>query len=211
MPIGFGGSYFRTMGDGTRAEASRIEGATVGLLVRPEESSDDQAILEVQAAAFGDSVHIAALLTALRSNASRDGVISLVACLGHQIVGHVVLSPGRLDAPRQIVEVLTLSPLGVMPEYQGRGIGTHLIGEALRFADSAGAPLVFLEGDPTFYGTRGFERADQRGFRSPSLRIPPAAFQVAILSVYEPWMTGTFVYSETFWAEDAVGLREVED
>jgi hypothetical protein len=44
--------------------------------------------------------------------------------------------------------------------------------------------------------------------RSPSLRIPDAAFQVARLSAYEPWMTGTFVYSETFWDLDCVGLRE---
>ena len=25
---------------------------------------------------------------------------------------------------------------------------------------------------------------------------------------YEPWMTGTLVYSEPFWAHDCVGLRE---
>ncbi|MFD5770980.1 hypothetical protein ACFWIN_34810, partial [Streptomyces sp. NPDC127049] len=46
------------------------------------------------------------------------------------------------------------------------------------------------------------------GFRSPSLRIPEAAFQVARLSAHEPWMTGTFVYSEPFWAFDRVGLRD---
>ena len=61
-------------------------------------------------------------------------------------------------------------------------------------------PLVFLEGDPAYYSTRGFERADLHGFRSPSLRIPAPAFQVALLSAYEPWMTGTLVYSEVFWA-----------
>ncbi len=71
-----------------------------------------------------------------------------------------------------------------------------------------GVPLVFLEGSLRYYGTRGFDRADAIGFRSPSLRIPPAAFQVARLSQYEEWMTGTLVYSETFWAQDAVGLRD---
>ena len=69
-------------------------------------------------------------------------------------------------------------------------------------------PLVFLEGNPAYYGTRGFERADVLGFRSPSLRIPPPAFQVARLPGYETWMTGTLVYSETFWALDFVGLRQ---
>jgi putative acetyltransferase len=28
------------------------------------------------------------------------------------------------------------------------------------------------------------------------------------MSAYEPWMTGTFVYSNTFWDHDCVGLRE---
>ncbi|WP_436840569.1 hypothetical protein [Streptomyces griseoloalbus] len=46
--------------------------------------------------------------------------------------------------------------------------------------------------------------------RSPSLRIPEAAFQVARSSAHEPWMTGTFVYSEPFWAFDCVGLRDPE-
>ena len=80
----------------------------------------------------------------------------------------------------------------------------------LSSADSLGVPLVFLEGAPRYYSRRGFERADVHGFRSPSLRIPEAAFQVAMLSAYQPWMTGTFVYSETFWAQDCVGLRDHE-
>ena len=32
--------------------------------------------------------------------------------------------------------------------------------------------------------------------------------QVALLPAYEPWMTGTLVYSEPFWAHDCVGLRD---
>ena len=44
-------------------------------------------------------------------------------------------------------------------------------------------------------------------FRPPSLRYPPGAFQVATLSSHEEWMTGTFVYSDVFWALDCVGLR----
>ena len=127
------------------------------------------------------------------------------------MVGHVMLSPCRLDAPRRIVDVFSLSPLGVRPEMQGQGVGTQLIAYALSTADSMRIPLVFLEGDPGYYSTRGFERADVHGFRSPSLRIPDAAFQVAILSAYEPWMTGTFVYSETFWALDCVGLRDSDN
>ncbi|MFB7375161.1 GNAT family N-acetyltransferase, partial [Streptomyces sp. NPDC056222] len=114
--------------------------------------------------------------------------------------GHVLLSATRLDAPRRIEDVLSLSPLGVVPEFRRQGIGTQLIAHALEAADSQGVPLVFLEGSPRYYGARGFEGAGAVDFRSPSLRIPEAAFQVARLNAHEPWMTGTFVYSEVFWA-----------
>jgi putative acetyltransferase len=40
------------------------------------------------------------------------------------------------------------------------------------------------------------------------LRIPEPAFQVVKLPSYEPWMTGTLVYSRVFWDLDCVGLRQ---
>jgi putative acetyltransferase len=113
-----------------------------------------------------------------------------------------------LDAPRRLVEVATLSPLAVIPERQRRGIGSALIRHGLRHLDDRGVPLVFLEGDPRYYSRAGFGPADKLGFRKPSLRIPDAGFQVIALSAYEPWMTGTFVYSDTFWRHDCVGLRD---
>ena len=68
--------------------------------------------------------------------------------------------------------------------------------------------MVWLEGNPAYYGRFGFRPGGDHGFRKPSLRIPDAAFQVMTLSVYEPWMTGTLVYSGTFWEHDCVGLRD---
>jgi len=133
--------------------------------------------------------------------------MSFVATLDDRVIGHVMLSAARLDAPPRIVDVLTLSPLGVLPAFQHQGIGTRLIQHALAAADSQGVPLVFLEGAPSYYGKHGFQAAEAAGFRAPSLRYPDGAFQVVRLSAHEPWMTGTFVYSETFWALDCVGLR----
>ncbi|HEX4791183.1 MAG TPA: GNAT family N-acetyltransferase, partial [Actinospica sp.] len=108
----------------------------------------------------------------------------------------------------RLVDVLVLSPLGVLAEHRRHGLGTRLVRAALDAADARGVPLVFLEGSPAHYARRGFERADALGFRSPSLRIPPPGFQVARLSAYQSRMTGTLVYSDTFWALDFVGLRD---
>jgi putative acetyltransferase len=124
------------------------------------------------------------------------------------VIGHVLFSRCLLDAPRKLVEVATLSPLAVVPEWQGRGVGSALIRHGLRELDDRGVPLVFLEGDPRYYSRAGFRPAGELGFRKPSLRIPDEGFQVFTLSAYEPWMTGTFVYSDTFWRYDCVGLRD---
>jgi putative acetyltransferase len=188
----------------------QISSDHVHFVTRREQPGDSSAIRAVHTAAFGGREEVPGLVDALRVAAGALDAVSAVACAHGRVIGHVMLSPCRLDAPRRIVDVFSLSPLGVLPEWQRRGIGTRLIAYALSTADSLGIPLVFLEGDPNYYAGRGFERADLHGFRSPSLRIPAEAFQVAFLSAYEPWMTGTFVYSETFWAFDCVGLRDTD-
>jgi len=179
-----------------------------GVLVRREKSSDHAAVERLQRLAFNDPDELPSLVAALRRSTGSVPTTSIVATDGDLLVGHVMLSAGRLDAPQRLVDVYVLSPLGVLPTHQGRGIGTRLVNEALAAAEEERVPLVFLEGDPGYYGSRGFERAVARGFRSPSLRIPEPAFQVALLSAYEPWMTGTLVYSEIFWELDVVGLRD---
>ena len=101
-----------------------------------------------------------------------------------------------------------LSPLAVVPARQHLGIGSRLVRHGLDALVARGDPLVFLEGAPGYYGRFGFERASERGFSSPSLRIPDAAFQVLGLPSYEAWMTGTLVYADPFWRHDCVGLRD---
>jgi putative acetyltransferase len=114
----------------------------------------------------------------------------------------------RLDAPSRLVDVQCLSPIAVSPERQHTGIGLALIRHGLAELDRRGVPLVFLEGNPVYYRKSGFAAAHRHGFRKPSLRISDAAFQVVRLSAYEPWMTGTYVYSPVFWDLDCVGRRD---
>jgi putative acetyltransferase len=188
-------------------EGPHIDPGGAELVIRQETDSDHGDVREVHTLAFGDSERVPGLVDALRVAEAASAPMSFVATLDDRVVGHVMLSAARLDALPRIVDVLTLSPLGVLPAFQRRGIGTRLVRHAVAAADRRGVPLVFLEGSPAYYGKRGFQAAEAVGFRAPSLRYPDGAFQVARLSAHEPWMTGTFVYSETFWALDCVGLR----
>ena len=106
--------------------------------------------------------------------------------------------------------MLVLSPLGVVPEHQGRGIGSALSGTPSPRWRSGPSRWCFSRDRLRYYSRLGFSPAGDLGFRKLSLRIPDAAFQVWATSTYEPWMTGTLVYAEPFWRLDCVGLRAPE-
>jgi len=177
------------------------------LEIRRQRAEDRPAVREVIVRAFGRTVVADLAEALLAARAGADG-LSYVAETGGRIVGHVQLSRSWVDAPQRLVDVLVLSPLSVRPEFQRRGIGGRLVHHAVAEAERFGAPMVFLEGSPRYYGRLGFTRASERGFTAPSVRIPDAAFQVVTLPGYEPWMTGALVYAEEFWALDCVGLRD---
>lgn len=151
---------------------------------------------------------MADLVDSLRGLVTPGDGLSLVAECGGQVVGHVMFSRSLLDAPRRLVGVHVLSPLGVLPGFHRRGIGSALVRHGLGVLAEREVPLVFLEGDPGYYARFGFVPGGGLGFRKPSLRIPDGAFQVITFPGYEPWMTGTLVYAEAFWRHDAVGLRD---
>ncbi|MEV0002969.1 N-acetyltransferase [Micromonospora sp. NPDC050980] len=178
------------------------------MALREEQARDRKRVGALHREAFGGQHGevVARLVEDLRRD--DPAALSLVADEAGEVVGHVMFSRCRLDAPRRLVDVVSLSPLAVGPHRQRRGIGRALVRQGLQELDVRGVPLVFLEGDPRYYSRLGFGPAEAQGFRRPSLRIPDAAFQVVTLPAYEPWMTGTFVYSDTFWRHDCVGLRD---
>jgi len=176
------------------------------VIVRAERASDLPETREVVAAAFGDEP-VSELLDGLRaSSAWRD--LSFVAEQDGRVVGHVAFTRGWLDAPQRLVEVLVLSPLSVLPSSQGTGVGSALVRRTLELLQDRPEPLVFLEGSPSYYGRLGFRPGGPHGFTAPSTRIPPAAFQFAVLPSYQGWMTGALVYPDAFWEHDSVGLRD---
>jgi putative acetyltransferase len=182
--------------------------------LREERPGDRESVRNVHTRAFGDhgpadhGLVVANLVDALRSIITPASGLSIVAEDNGEIVGHVMFTRSLLDAPRRLVDVQVLSPLGVLPEHQKRGVGSALVRHGLQAVAGQAVPLVFLEGDPRYYSRFGFTPGGDLGFRKPSLRIPDEAFQVFKLPVYESWMTGTLVYAEPFWRYDSVGRRD---
>lgn len=178
--------------------------------LRAAAAEDQPSVEEAVAAAFEEPVdgRVVGMMQLLSTSGAERA--SIVAVAEDQVVGHVQLSRGWIDARQALVEALVLSPLSVTPTQQNRGIGTLLIKAALAEAERQGRPAVFLEGSPVYYGARGFQAATPKGLLRPSPRIPDAGWQVALLPAYETWMSGQVVYPDAFWTTDTVGLRDPE-
>jgi putative acetyltransferase len=201
------GAVRGTYDDGVSMPPS--DGVPSRIVLRPERWDEAAAVRSVVEEAFGDDgAVVGQLVDTLRGSPDCVDGLSFVAAEDGRLVGHLLFTRSLLDAPRRLVDVLVLSPLSVRPGDQRRGIGSALVRHGLAEVARRPEPLVFVEGDPGYYGRFGFVAGGSLGFRRPSLRIPEAAFQVLPLDGHEPWMTGTLVYSRVFWDLDCVGLRD---
>jgi uncharacterized protein (TIGR03083 family) len=173
-------------------------------VVRPATAADVPDIDAVLDAAFGGE-RVPRLVHALRAGSLAADRVELVAEEAGTVVGHVLVTPIPLEtAPGATTTLACLSPLGVRPDAQGRGIGTALVHAALAEAERRGQPAVVLEGDPGYYRRFGFVPASRHGLRRPSERTPEHAFQVCVLRGPAP--RGRALYPPAFWDADAVGL-----
>jgi putative acetyltransferase len=179
--------------------------------VRPARAGDRPGVEQVIRAAFGaEQPGHGDEVVELWRELEESGLvrISLVAVVESRVVGHVGVSRAWLDARRELVDVLLLSPLSVLPSHQRLGIGTALLAAVLAAAERTGKPAMVLEGSPVYYGGRGFARGSDHGIVAPSDRTPDAAFQVVRFGAWEEWMTGRVVYPDVWWRRDAAGLRD---
>ncbi len=172
--------------------------------VRPMTASDSEAVLAIVGAAFADEPEVVPLQAALAARPDNHGY---VAEHDGRPVGHVGLTRCWIDAEPRLVEALVLSPLSVAPDAQRRGVGSALLRHAVAAAGAAGAPAVFLEGDPAYYSRQGWRPVAELGITPASPRIPAPACQHVRLAAYESWMRGPLVDPDTFWEHDCVGLR----
>ena len=83
-------------------------------------------------------------------------VLSLVAMNADKVIGHVLFSPVTLHPDHGILRGLGLGPVAVLPEAQGKGLGTRLIESGLEICRRRGYDFVVLLGNPRYYSRFGF-------------------------------------------------------
>lgn len=168
--------------------------------IRPERPIDLDQIHELHREAF-HRLDEAELVDAIRSGPDFLPELSLVAAtddgsvLGHILVSHVTFHPDS-GAPDH-EQVLALAPLAVLPPYQGSGIGSELMCEALSIADARAERFVVVLGSAAFYGRFGFVPAEDYEIVGPYDEAGDA-FQVRPRPGGPELVPGSVVYPPKF-------------
>jgi len=128
--------------------------------IRPATAEDQGAIRSVHEAAFGGPAE-ARIVELLQRQ--EKAIVSLVAVSEAQVVGHIVFSPATVEnAPRHF-QLVGLGPVGVLPAFQGRGIGSALIVGGLAICKRIGKHAVVVVGEPRYYQRFGFAPGSRYG------------------------------------------------
>lgn len=160
--------------------------------IRNETLADVNAIDAVTAAAFLAAPHTSHTEQFIVKALRRAGklTISLIAEVNGQVVGHVAVSP--VSTSDGAADWYGLGPVSVAPGYQGQGIGSRLVREALGALRERGAAGCVVLGEPAYYGRFGF-RAEP-GLVLPN--VPPEYFQAISFGAAMP--CGNVAYDDSF-------------
>ena len=133
--------------------------------IRPFGSGDAEAVREVHLKAFAGREDEARLVESLHeADAAPVSLVAVVSGSSGGVVGHVLFSSVEIDNGGSNIRVVGLAPVGVLPEYQGLGVGSRLIRAGLEACREAGYDAVVLLGEPDYYSSFGFERASDHDF-----------------------------------------------
>lgn len=170
--------------------------------IRQETQRDYKLSEQVVEKAFQDanySRHDEQLLVArLRRGEAFVSQLSLVAELAGEIVGHIMFTKVVVDDGREQHPSLALAPVSVLPQYQGKGIGSQLIKAGLETAARLGFKSVFVLGHANYYPRFGFMPASFWGIRPP-YPVPNASFTaIELVERGLEGVSGLLVYPKEF-------------
>ena len=167
-------------------------------MIRPETPADAAAIDRLHLAAFDDP-QLPPLVAAIRASPNYLPELALVAELGGEIAGHIMVSLLPLATDAGEIRILCLSPLGVAPGHQNAGIGAALTRAALEIADRRPEPIMVVQGHPTYYPRFGFVRARTLDILPPEhLGAIDKAWMARPARTWTPAVRGRVAYPSYF-------------
>ena len=170
--------------------------------------SETETIVELHRLAFGEEEgpEIARLATAFLA---QPDTVSVSVQRGGTLAGNVLFTPFAFqDHPDTACYLL--APCGVLPGYQGQGIGKELMETGIAQLKSRGADAVFVLGVPGFYPRYGFAPTDKQTPYPDLLTLPESWMALELTPGALPPLSGRTIAVEPFmrpefWDTSAYG------
>ena len=148
--------------------------------IREETPADYGAIDRVNQLAFGGTEEVD-LVRHLRNDG--DVLVSLVADMDLQVIGHVLMSRMAIETAREQIPAVALAPMAVHPDFQKRGIGSALAEEAIELCRLRDELIVLVMGHPEYYPRFGFSAERAEHLAIPFELLKPGAFMALELKL----------------------------
>jgi putative acetyltransferase len=145
---------------------------------------DDVHRIYLRAFPDGENEIVSKLAIDLLREETAPRTISLVAEADGAPVGHVAFSPVTV-ASHATFRGHILAPLAVDPDFQRRRIGSSLIESGLQTLSAMGVNVVFVYGDPKYYGRFGFSADIAAQYKAPYRLEYPFGWQAIGIDGYE--------------------------
>lgn len=166
--------------------------------IRPAQEQDCEQIRRLYLHAFSEDEGpvVADMAITLLREENRHAGLSLVAegaDLAEDtaaLIGHIAFSPVALvnlashNAPA--CRAYILAPLAVHPNRQKQKIGSALVQEGIALLGQRGLDLLFVYGDPAYYGRFGFAAEPAACYLPPYPLTYPFGWQVMHLNGFPP-------------------------
>ena len=137
------------------------------LEIRQETKNDYEEVYNLVKKAFETAEHSDGneqdLVVDLRKSNNFIPELSLVAIQDSKIVGYILFTKIKIGESEEIA----LAPLGILPEYQRKGIGRALIKEGHRIAKNLGYHYSIVLGSEKYYPKFGYVPAINYGIMPP--------------------------------------------
>lgn len=154
----------------------------MNLVLRLEMPEDYREVEELTKKAFWN-VHTPGceehyLMHIMRSTPDFIKKLSYVAEVDGKIVGNIAYSRSKIlwqDGSQ--TQTITFGPIGVLPEVQGKGVGSALIEHTAELAREMGYSAIVIYGDPAYYRRFGFvpaeayDTANGEGFYAAPMQV----------------------------------------
>ena len=179
----------------------------MNISIRSEEERDYKKVEYLTREAFWDLYHPGCtehlIVHKLRKVPAFVKELNYVACDGDSVVGNIIYSKAKVvNSENKEFEVLCMGPIGVLPSFQKKGIGSMLMNRSIKKARELGFKAIIIFGNPKYYQRFSFVNAKNYGITTASGENFDAFMALELFDGALDGITGKYYEDQVFKTDD---------